>query len=57
MVIGDRIWLTLAVEQGVVRTNIGGDDMQTAEHVALEVICLDARKGKTRWRTTLLSCD
>src|SRR5262245_29248260 len=31
---GDRIFLTAAVEQGVVRTKIEGDDMQTAEHVS-----------------------
>ena len=30
VVLGDRIWLTLAVEQGVVRTKLNGDDMQTA---------------------------
>lgn len=53
VVLGDRIWLTLAVEQGVVRKRIGGDDMQTAEHVSLEVVCLDRAKGKILWRTKL----
>lgn len=53
VVLGDRIWLTLAVEQGVVRKRIGPDDMQTAEHVTLEAICLDAGTGKPVWRTTL----
>jgi outer membrane protein assembly factor BamB len=53
VVLGDRIWLTLALEQGVVRKRIGGDDMQTAEHVSLEVVCLDRAKGKILWRTKL----
>jgi outer membrane protein assembly factor BamB len=49
----DRIWLTLAVEQGVVRKRIGPDDMQTAEHVTLAAICLEGRTGKLLWHTTL----
>lgn len=53
VVLGDRIWLTLAVEQGVVRQRIGGDDMQTAERVSLEVVCLDRATGKILWRTKL----
>ena len=51
VVLGDRIWLTTAMEQGVVRTRIGGDDMQTAEHVSLEAVCLDRADGKILWRT------
>ena len=57
VVLGGRIWLTLAVEQGVVRKRIGGDDMQTAEHVSLEVVCLDRAKGKILWRTQLFAVD
>ena len=57
VVLGDRIWLTLAVEQGVVRKRIGGDDMQTAEHVSLEVVCLDRASGKILWRTPLFAVD
>ena len=57
VVLGDRIWLTLAVERGVVRTNIGPDDMQTAEHVSLEAACLDRANGKTLWRTQLFALD
>jgi outer membrane protein assembly factor BamB len=53
VVLGDRVWLTFAVEQGVVRKRIGGDDMQTAEHVSLEVVCLDRAMGKILWRTKL----
>jgi len=57
VVLGDHLWLTLAVEQGVVRTNIGPDDMQTAEHVSLEAVCLDRANGKILWRTQLFAVD
>ncbi|MSU57852.1 MAG: serine/threonine protein kinase [Pedosphaera sp.] len=57
VVVGNRLWLTLAVEQGVVRQRINSDDMQTAEHVSLEVICLDAADGKVVWRTKLFDVD
>jgi outer membrane protein assembly factor BamB len=57
VVLGDRLWLTLAVEQGVVRTNIGPDDMQTAEHVSLEAVCLDRANGKLLWRTRLFDVN
>src|SRR5204862_6529638 len=35
VVIGERVWLTTALEQGVQRVQIKSDDMQTAEHVSL----------------------
>jgi len=57
VVLGDRIWLTLAVEQGVVRKRIGSDDMQTAEHVSLEALCLDGKTGKLLWRTNLFEVE
>ena len=57
VVLGDRLWLTLAVERGVVRTNIGPDDMQRAEHVSLEAVCLDWANGKILWRTPLFPVD
>ena len=57
VVLGDRIWLTLAVEKGVVRKRIGGDDMQTAEHVSLQAVCLDRGDGKIVWRTSLFDLD
>ena len=51
--IGEHIWLTTAVEQGVVRTNIRSDDMQIAEHVSLRAVCLARNTGKSLWETTL----
>lgn len=57
VVMGNCLWLTLAVEQGVVRQRISGDDMQTAEHVSLEVVGLDGKDGKIVWRTPLFDVD
>ena len=53
VVLGDRIWLTTAVEQGVVRKRTGSDDMQTAEHVSLRAICLDRLTGQRVWEAIL----
>jgi outer membrane protein assembly factor BamB len=53
VILGNRIWLTTALEQGVVRTRIGADDMQTAEHVSLRTVCLDRGSGHVVWETVL----
>lgn len=47
------IWLTSAVEEGVVRTRIGSDDMQRATHVTLHAVCLERTTGKTLWQIQL----
>ena len=57
VILGDRIWMTLAVERGLVRQRIKSDDMQTAEHVSLEVVCLDRATGKILWRKQLFDVD
>src|SRR5262245_40960702 len=38
----NKIWLTTALEKGVQRKRIGPDDMQTAEQVTLEAVCVSA---------------
>ncbi|MBE7503913.1 MAG: PQQ-binding-like beta-propeller repeat protein [Verrucomicrobiales bacterium] len=53
VVLGERVWLTSAVEQGVQRTRIGPDDMQTAEDVSLRVLALEAATGRVLWETVL----
>lgn len=53
VLLGDRIWLTTALERGVRRTRIGPDDMQTAEHVTLKALCLDRADGRVLWDVTL----
>jgi outer membrane protein assembly factor BamB len=57
IILGDRVWLTTAVEKGVRRTRIGPDDMQTAEHVSLLAVCLDKVAGKAVWETVLFEVD
>jgi len=53
VLLGDRIWLTTAVERGIRRTRIGTDDMQTAEHVAQGAVCIDRADGRILWHVTL----
>ncbi len=55
VVLGERVWLTTAREEGVRRTRIGSDDMQTAERVSLEVVCLDRADGNLLWHVPLLN--
>lgn len=53
IVSGERIWLTTALEKGVVRTRIGPDDMQVADQISLRTICVDRNSGKILWQVTL----
>jgi len=57
VVVGDRVFLTTAVERGVQRKRIGADDMQTAEHVDLGAVCLARVDGKVLWHVTLRAVD
>jgi outer membrane protein assembly factor BamB len=57
VILGDRIYLTTALERGVQRVTIKGDDMQKAEHVSLGAVCLDRRDGKLLWQVTLYEID
>lgn len=52
-----RIWLTTALEKNVQRKRIGPDDMQTAEHVSLGVVCLEAADGRLLWHVTLYEVE
>jgi len=56
-VLGDRLWLTTAVERGVKRTSMYGEDMLAAEHVTLEAVSLDSAQGNILWRTPLFEVD
>jgi outer membrane protein assembly factor BamB len=53
VLLGERIWLTTALEQGVVRKRIGPDDMQAASHVSLHAVCLDRASGQRLWEVQL----
>ena len=53
VLLGGKLFVTRAIERGIVRKKIGPDDMQTAEHVALGAACLDAATGKAVWDVAL----
>jgi outer membrane protein assembly factor BamB len=57
VLLGERLWLTTVVEQGVRRTRIGADDMQTAERVSLRALCLDGATGRSVWEVVLFEVD
>jgi hypothetical protein len=57
IVLEDRVWLTTALERGVKRASIYGEDMRTAEHVTLEALCLDRAQGNILWRTPVFEVD
>lgn len=57
VVVDGRVWLTTAVERGIERTRMGSDDMQTAGHVSLHALCLDAANGRTLWQVQLYDVD
>jgi outer membrane protein assembly factor BamB len=57
VLLGDHIWLTTALEQGIRRTRIGSDDMQTAEHVTLKALCLNRARGTILWEVRLFDVD
>jgi len=57
VVLGGRVFLTTAAERGIRRTRIGPDDMQTAEHVAVGAVGVEASSGKILWQVTLREID
>jgi hypothetical protein len=57
IVLLDRLWLTTALERGVKRASMYGEDMLTAEHVTLEAISLDRAQGNILWRAPLFDVD
>jgi outer membrane protein assembly factor BamB len=57
VLLGDRIWMTFAIERGVTRRRIGPDDCALAEHVSLGAMCLDRADGKTLWQVILYEVE
>lgn len=53
VLLGPRLFATFAKETGIQRKRIGGDDMQTAEHVVLGAVCVDRATGRILWERTL----
>ena len=57
VVLGDRVWLTTALEQGTRQTKLGPDDVWVADRVSLAAVCLDLADGRLVWQTTLFEVD
>jgi outer membrane protein assembly factor BamB len=57
IVLEDRIWVTTALERGVKRASMYGEDMLAAEHVTLEAVSLDRPRGNILWRAPLFDVD
>ncbi len=57
VVLGDRVWLTTALEQGTRQTKLGPDDVWVADRVSLVAVCLDLADGRIVWQTTLFEVE
>lgn len=57
VVLGEKVFLTTALEQNIRRTRIGPDDMQTATHVTLKALCMDRANGKILWEVLLFEVE
>jgi outer membrane protein assembly factor BamB len=57
VVLGGRLFLTTALEEGLQRRKVGPDDLQFARRVGLGAVCLDASTGTILWQVSLRSID
>jgi outer membrane protein assembly factor BamB len=57
VLLGERLWLTTALEKNVQRVRIRSDDMQKADQVALGAVCLSRTDGRQLWHTTLFEVE
>jgi arylsulfatase A-like enzyme/outer membrane protein assembly factor BamB len=57
VLLGDRIWLTTALETNVRTFAAGPDRMQQAERVVIGVVCLERATGKQLYHTELFPVD
>jgi outer membrane protein assembly factor BamB len=57
VVLGGRVFVTTAVEEGLQRKKVGPDDLQFADRVELGAVCLDASSGTILWRTNLRTVE
>ncbi|MGO8678636.1 MAG: PQQ-binding-like beta-propeller repeat protein [Limisphaerales bacterium] len=57
VLLGDRIWLTTALETNVRTFAAGPDRMQQAERVVIGIVCLDRATGKELYRKDLFPVD
>ena len=57
VILGDRIWLTTAIETGLRTYAEGPDQLQQAERVVIGVICLDRATGKQLYQADLFPVE
>jgi outer membrane protein assembly factor BamB len=57
VLLGDRIWLTTALETGVRTFAEGPDRMQQAERVVIGVVCLDRATGRQLYHVDLFPVE
>jgi outer membrane protein assembly factor BamB len=57
VVLGDRIWLTTALEEGLRTFADGPDRMQQAERVVIGVVCLQRATGKQLYHVDLFPVE
>jgi outer membrane protein assembly factor BamB len=57
VVLGDRIWLTTAVETGLRTFTEGPNQMQQAERAIIGVVCLDRTTGKQLYHAEVLPLE
>ena len=57
VIAGDRIWLTTALAQGLVRKRVDAQPAQVADRVSLHVVCLNRSDGSRLWDTTVFDVE
>jgi outer membrane protein assembly factor BamB len=57
VILGDRIWLTTAMETNMRASRLGPDPVQQAEHVGLGAVCVERKTGRVRWHTDIFQVD
>lgn len=57
VLLGERIWLTTALETNTREFAAGPDRMQQAERVVIGVVCLDRATGEERYHTEVFAVD
>ena len=57
VILGDRIWLTAAIEKDLGQVEFGPEDVYVADHVSLGAVCLDRSDGKRLGQVTLIEVD
>jgi outer membrane protein assembly factor BamB len=57
VLLGDRIWLTTAIETGLRTFADGPDQMQQADRVVIEVVCLDRATGRQVFQVELFAVE